>query len=152
VNYAGSAQLDVLARADVTVAYCPRASAYFGHDGHLYQEMIRRGVRVALGTDSIVCLDTPNRISTLDEMRLLSRRDGTDADLLLRMATMNGAAGLGFDAHLVSFHPTPMERSRSIGGFIALPTDLRSAHDALAVALSSDEPFEAVMFAPSEDS
>ena len=36
-------------------------------------------------------------LSVLDDARLLYRRDGTPAGLLLRMATTNGAAALGLD-------------------------------------------------------
>ena len=50
---------------------------------------------MALGTDSIVCLDTPKRLSTFDEMRLLRRRDGAEVRELLAMATVHGAALLG---------------------------------------------------------
>ena len=92
------------------VAYCPRASAYFGHprDGakpHRYRELLQLGVPVALGTDSVICLDTPDRISVIDEMRLLHRRDGTDPLTLLAMATVHGAALLGVDAGRVTLRP-----------------------------------------------
>lgn len=107
-NYLEDAHLALLAASQVTVAYCPRASAYFGHSGHRWQEMVDAGVRVALGTDSQLCLDTEDRISVLDEMRLLHRRDGGDPATLLAMATVNGAAALGIDAGMVSLTPGPV--------------------------------------------
>jgi cytosine/adenosine deaminase-related metal-dependent hydrolase len=84
----------------VGLVYCPRASAYFGHPiagepPHRYRELRERGVPVALGTDGMVCLDTPDRLSVLDEMRLLHRRDGADPSTLLAMATVDGATLLG---------------------------------------------------------
>ncbi|MCA9291150.1 MAG: amidohydrolase family protein, partial [Phycisphaerales bacterium] len=79
-----------------------------GEAPHAYRSMLAGGVNVALGTDSILCLDTPDRISTLDEMRLLRRRDGTDPVTLLAMATIHGARALGFDEGLVEFSPGPM--------------------------------------------
>ncbi len=105
-NYLEDRDLDLLAECHAKAArplglvYCPRASAYFGHPAaphppHRYRELLARGVPVALGTDSLVCLDTPDRLSVLDEMRLLRRRDGTDARALLAMATVHGAALLG---------------------------------------------------------
>lgn len=101
VNDADDAAIDTLARTNTSVAYCPRASAYFDAPGrlgpHRYREMLRAGVNVCLGTDSIVNLDTPGRISVLDDARLLRRRDGVDGRTLIKMMTTNGAAALGLD-------------------------------------------------------
>lgn len=110
LNYVDDACIERMSQIRLSVAYCPRASAYFGHPHgehppHRYRDMLSAGVNVSLGTDSIVCLDTADRISTLDEMRFLHRRDGTDPILLLKMATVNGAKALGFDPGLVSFGP-----------------------------------------------
>lgn len=110
VNYIEPRHLPLLAGWGVSVAYCPRASAYFGHPApgnapHRYRDMLEAGVNVCLGTDSILCLDTPDRISVLDDMRLLFRRDGTDVRTLLRMATINGAAAMGFDPSRVTLSP-----------------------------------------------
>ena len=105
-NYLDDRDVELLAEANARAAkpiglvYCPRASAYFGHPApghapHRYRELLERGVPVALGTDSIVCLDTPQRLSTFDEMRLLRRRDAAEVRELLAMATVHGAALLG---------------------------------------------------------
>jgi len=108
-NYIEPRHLQTMARI-FNVAYCPRASAYFGHPHvdhlpHQYREMIEAGMTVALGTDSMIGLDTPDRLSVLDDMRLLLQRDGTDPITLLRMATINGALALGVDPQLVSMRP-----------------------------------------------
>ena len=102
VNDARDADLGLLADAGASVAYCPRASAYFGAERHFgahrFREMLQSGVNVALGTDSIVNLpaDAPTSgMSILDEMRFLHRYDGTDARMLLEMGTLNGARALG---------------------------------------------------------
>jgi len=105
VNDCPEGGIEVLRRNSVHVAYCPRASEYFGaheHFGpHRYRDMLDAGVNVCLGTDSIVNLDTPDRISVLDEMRLLHRRDGAegraDPDRLFAMGTVNGAEALWLD-------------------------------------------------------
>ncbi|MHC5112825.1 MAG: amidohydrolase family protein [Planctomycetota bacterium] len=135
-NYLDPGHAERLAARQVSIAYCPRASAYFGHprDGaepHAYRAMLDAGVNVALGTDSLVCLDTPDRISVLDDLRLLHRRDGTEARLLLAMATTNGARALGFDPAPHDFRPGPT------AGVIAVAVD-RAAPDPLAAALASD--------------
>lgn len=101
LNDASDEAIELLARSETRVVYCPRASAYFGahkHFGpHRYRDMLSSGVSVCLGTDSIVNLDTPDRISVLDEMRLLSLRDSADAEILLSMVLRNGAVALGLD-------------------------------------------------------
>ena len=51
----------MLAASNITVAYCPRASHYFGHTNHRWKEMLDAGINVALGTDSLLCLDTPDQ-------------------------------------------------------------------------------------------
>lgn len=112
LNYVDDRHIPLMANWPITVAYCPRASAYFshpfeGHVPHRYRDMLAGGVNVALGTDSIICLDTPDRLSVLDDMRLLWRRDGTDFQTLLRMATINGARGLGFDEEPFTLRPGP---------------------------------------------
>ena len=132
-NYLGDADIALLERItrDTTtdgpapgIAYCPRASAYFGHplDGappHRYRELLAAGVTVALGTDSIICLDTPDRIGTLDEMRVLFHRDGTDPRTLLAMATVHGARLLGVHPSRVS-----LERGATPEGVLAVACDV----------------------------
>ena len=101
--------IERLARSGASVAYCPRASAYFAapsHFGpHRWRDMLAAGVNVCIGTDSIVNLPpgtgtTPGPlgdrgISVLDELRLLAERDSGDPGTLLGMATIRGARALG---------------------------------------------------------
>ncbi len=115
-NDAGDADIEALGTAGAAVAYCPRASAYFGADRHFgqhrYREMIAAGVSVSLGTDSLVNLpESAGRMpsvegeggsagrgmSVWDEARFLYQRDGTDAAVLVAMATTHGAAALGLN-------------------------------------------------------
>ncbi|MGV6814588.1 MAG: amidohydrolase family protein [Phycisphaerales bacterium] len=140
VNDATDAAIGILAASNTSVAYCPRGSAYFGahqHFGpHRYQGMLDAGVNVCLGTDSIVNLDTPNRISILDEMRFLHQRDGTDPKRLLHMGTTNGARALGIDES--GFQLTVGNQPL---GLIAIPIDPDQG-DAWSGAMHSDEPPE----------
>lgn len=112
VNDATDGAIATLARTRTPVAYCPRASRYFDaatrFGPHRYLDMLDAGVPVCLGTDSIVNLDTPDRISVLDEMRLLHRRDGADPWRLLAMATTHGARALGLDPTRLAFGPGPL--------------------------------------------
>lgn len=137
LNYAEPSHMEVLASSSVTVTYCPRASAYFGHptDGqpaHQYREMAAAGVRVALGTDSLIGLDRDDRMTTLDEMRFLSARDGTDPVQLLSMATINGAEAVGIESKLVTLTP-------GCAGVLALEFDPADPRPALTQVMETDE-------------
>lgn len=113
VNDASDTDIEALSRHGASVAYCPRASEYFGVardlGAHRYRDMLAAGVNVCLGTDSIINLpEGSGRISVLDEMGLLARRDGTDPDVLLRMGTTHGARALGLGEGRFSLWGRPM--------------------------------------------
>lgn len=79
---------------NATVVYCPRTHAAFGHSPHPFRELLARGVRVALGTDSLA--SNPD-LDVLAEARFIHERyPNVQGDQLLRMATLNGAEALGF--------------------------------------------------------
>ncbi len=108
VNDAPDEAIDLLARTNTRMVYCPRASAYFGAEQHFgphrYQEMLDAGVCVTLGTDSIINLPANDQgcasLSVLDEARHLYHRDKTDPGRLLAMATINASKALGLDPKL----------------------------------------------------
>lgn len=113
VNVAGiddaeeQAVFDRLRELDATVVYCPRATRTLGHLGragtpHPWRRMRAAGIRVALGTDGVPCLDRADRISPLDDLAEIL---DTAADLptLVEMATVNGAVGLGLPAEAFRF-------------------------------------------------
>jgi cytosine/adenosine deaminase-related metal-dependent hydrolase len=144
VNDADDAAIAILAQTQTSVAYCPRASEYFGAEEHFgphrYQDMLKAGINVALGTDSIVNLPpeaaTTHGLSVLDEMRRLSRRDGTDPKTLLRMGTLNGAAALGMDSALFRF-----QVGGTIAGIAAAPQASQSEEEhPFAGCLASKDP------------
>lgn len=91
----------------VSIAYCPIASEYFGHQGHRYRELLARGVNVCLGTDSVLCQppDEPQPHGILPQMRRLLERDDVAPGLLLAMATVNGAKALGLPAGTATLRP-----------------------------------------------
>lgn len=132
VNDADDGAIATLAGTGASVAYCPRASAYFDAPGslgpHRYREMLDAGINVCLGTDSIVNLDTPGRISVLDDARLLFRRDGASARELLSMMTTRGATALGLDPSRYRFAPGAL-----MAGLVAVPVG------------GGDDPAETVM-------
>jgi aminodeoxyfutalosine deaminase len=126
LNYVDDCHLEMISKSNMSVAFCPRASAYFGHTGHRWEEMLEAGINVALGTDSLLCLDTPNRISVLDEMRLLYERDGGEPDVLFKMATVNGAEALGVAPSLVTLTEGETAGLLSFEGIDSLQTLMSS--------------------------
>jgi aminodeoxyfutalosine deaminase len=105
LNEIDASHAALLSAHGITAVYCPRASAYFGRQGMPWRDLRSRGVRVALGTDGRLCLDTPKRISTLDEIRFLAMRDGATLAELLPLATTEVARALGFDARPFTLAP-----------------------------------------------
>jgi cytosine/adenosine deaminase-related metal-dependent hydrolase len=97
-NYLDSDSMKKILRSRSSVVYCPRSHGFFGHKDHPVRELLDLGVNVALGTDSLASNDS---LSILDEMRFLfeSRKD-LKAEEIFRIATLNGAAALGFGSNL----------------------------------------------------
>lgn len=118
----------LIAQRGWSVAYCPRASEYFGHAGHRYRDMLDAGVNVCLGTDSILCTGD---LSILHEMRRLHQRDDADPDTLLAMATTRAMRGLGLDENHATFHRGARP------GLLAVGYDSGDATDALRQVLGA---------------
>lgn len=116
VNCASDEDIRTLESTHTTVAYCPRASVYFRQEEvfgpHRYREMLDAGINVVLGTDSVINLPEAqaDRLSTLDEARLLVSRDGLDAETALGMATWRGGVALGLDRSGFSLSPDGLPR------------------------------------------
>lgn len=161
VNDASDGDIERLAEMGATVAYCPRASDYFGAPArfgpHRYRDMLRAGVPVALGTDSLVNLPadaarTPAEggrgMSVLDEMRSLWRRDGTDARTLLAMGTTHGARALGMDEGAFVLGGAMAINGRDIAGLASVQVDAAARPPAAGPAewvLQSDAPAELLL-------
>lgn len=140
VNYADPLYLFGLMKWGVSIAHCPRATSYFQHltcsQSGLTRLIAASFDRCAFGTDSIVNLDRADRISILDEMAMLHRRDRIGPAGLLRCATIAGAEALGFDPQLVTLEPGPC------AGLLAVEFDPADERDALAQVLSDPGPIE----------
>lgn len=114
VNYLMPGDLERLASGRLTPVYCPGSHAFFGHPPHPAGALLRAGVPVALGTDSLA---SNTGLSLLAEARLAwERTPGTRAEDWVRAATRHGARALCLDgvcgelapgrrADLVVVHP-----------------------------------------------
>lgn len=83
----------VAAHPGMSVIYCPRTHAAMQSGPHPWRDLLRRGVRVALGTDSRA---TNPDLSLWEELRFLhSRHPDLPASDLLALGTVAGADALG---------------------------------------------------------
>jgi cytosine/adenosine deaminase-related metal-dependent hydrolase len=88
---------------NATVVYCPRTHAAFGHDAHPYRDLLRRGVRVALGTDGLA--SNPDLDMRAEARCLLEVDPYASAEAVLRMLTLSGAEALGWAEQTGSLEP-----------------------------------------------
>jgi len=95
-------EIALMGASGAAVAYCPSANMFLGDGITRIPEMLRAGVRVALGTDGG---SANNRLSVFEEMRMTSLLqrvrllDGTvlGAENAFRMGTAGGAEILHID-------------------------------------------------------
>jgi len=103
-NYLAEDDIDFLAeQPNLSVVYCPRTHAYFGHEPHPWRRLIARRVNVAVGTDSRA--SNPD-LSIWNELLWL-RRLAPDFDpaALLELGSINGARALGLETSTGSVAP-----------------------------------------------
>lgn len=98
-NYLGTPEIEFLSKCQTaSVVYCPRTHAYFGHERHPWQQLLARGVNVALGTDSRASNPDLNLFEELLFLRKLAPQ--ADPARLLGMVTLHGARALGKEHEL----------------------------------------------------
>jgi cytosine/adenosine deaminase-related metal-dependent hydrolase len=122
VNFCDDDELDILTAGKASVVYCPRTHEFFGHPPHRWREMRRRGINLAVGTDS--CASSPD-LNLVEELRLLHCLAPEEpVDGLWQLATVNAARALGLpdaggirvgdSADLVSFACSSTEPLREL--------------------------------------
>jgi cytosine/adenosine deaminase-related metal-dependent hydrolase len=94
-NYLSNDEVALVAehRERMSVVYCPRTHAYFGHERHPIERILSAGGNVALGTDSRA--SNPD-LSMLAEMHCVAKRHPALAPAqIVRLGTLAGAEALG---------------------------------------------------------
>jgi 5-methylthioadenosine/S-adenosylhomocysteine deaminase len=89
-----SEDVERLAQSGAAVAHCPRSNLVHGHGTAPLEAFLARGVRVGLGTDSVVSV---GRLDLLAEARFVQRRAALTADRALELCTLQAARALGLD-------------------------------------------------------
>jgi cytosine/adenosine deaminase-related metal-dependent hydrolase len=125
---------DTAMAAGQAVVYCPRTHAAFGHAPH---PLLHRGMRVALGTDSLA--SNPD-LGTLAEARFMhARHPDIGGERLLRMLTLDGATALGWG------DVTGSLSVRKFADFVVLPLQDAEANDPHALVWESERAVTAVI-------
>ncbi|HEX6739756.1 MAG TPA: amidohydrolase family protein [Vicinamibacteria bacterium] len=124
----------LLARRGVYVALCPRSNRALGVGIPPVPELLRAGVRLCLGTDSLASV--PSLDLAADMAALQREFPELDPVVIVRMATQGGAEALGL-RELGTL--TPGKQAA-----MAFAPARRPPHDPWAFLVSGDGPFERV--------
>jgi cytosine/adenosine deaminase-related metal-dependent hydrolase len=109
-NCLGPGDIAALAKNRVSVVHCPRSHRFFGHPNFRFKDLIRAGVNVCLGTDSLASMDAgprqPIELNMFSELQSFARnhRD-TPPAALLPLVTCNGAQALGLTGKIGEISP-----------------------------------------------
>ncbi len=90
----GDEEIEILARTGVAAAHCPRSNENLGCGVSPVPEMMRRGVRVGMGTDGLWSSPSMN---LFEETMVAVRLHGFDGATTLRLATLEGARIMGLE-------------------------------------------------------
>jgi 5-methylthioadenosine/S-adenosylhomocysteine deaminase len=91
-----------LVEVNAAVAHCPLSNRIHGHGAAPLAAFMNAGVRIGLGTDSVVSV---GRLDLLAEARAAGVLATLDAEDLLQLCTLSGARALGIDAETGSLVP-----------------------------------------------
>lgn len=96
-NYLNGRELDFIASnsAKMSIVFCPRTHAYFDHARYPLEEMLERGINVAVGTDSRA--SNPDLDLGQELVEIHRRHPDVAPETILQMGTANGASALGLD-------------------------------------------------------
>jgi cytosine/adenosine deaminase-related metal-dependent hydrolase len=100
----------LLAKYKVHVVHCPRSHQYFRHDRFALARLLRAGINVCLGTDSLASVVKTRHetveLNMFEEMRALANRETSlPPKKILQMATVNGARALGMGGRIGELVP-----------------------------------------------
>ena len=94
---AGAADIERLAAAGCAVAHCPASNAAHGHGTAPLRALLEAGVRVGIGTDSVLSVGS---LDLLTEVRLAAGLARLDPTAALRLCTVDAARALGLETEI----------------------------------------------------
>jgi cytosine/adenosine deaminase-related metal-dependent hydrolase len=92
----------LLARAGCAVAHCPISNAAHGHGAARLDALLAAGLRVGVGTDSVMSV---GRLDLLAEVRVSRRLAGLTAEAALGLCTRAAARALGLQDEVGTLEP-----------------------------------------------
>ena len=127
-------------QSQMSVAYCPRTHANFGHPPHPWKDLIARGINVCLGTDG---RSSNPDLDLWNEVKFLHRSDPeVPAATLLNLATRNGALALGLNdlvPDLAIGAPAQLTVIENLPGDVSDPFSAILSKDSRARSCPEDE-------------
>jgi 5-methylthioadenosine/S-adenosylhomocysteine deaminase len=97
-----SADISRLAAAGVGVAHCPRSNRRHGHGPAPLRRLLEAGLRVGVGTDSVVSVGPPDLLAEVRVARDLAALSWEQA---LSLVTLDAARALGLEREVGSLAP-----------------------------------------------
>jgi cytosine/adenosine deaminase-related metal-dependent hydrolase len=91
--------LELIQVSGAALAHCPLSNHAHGHGTAPVREYLERGIRVGLGTDSVMSVGV---LDLLAEARAMRRATGLDAPRALALCTLEAARALGIDGEIGS--------------------------------------------------
>ncbi len=123
---ASGSDLDLVARRRSAIAHCPRSNRRHGHGAAPLGAMLKRGIRIGVGTDSAASVSP---LDLLAEVRAARALGGLTADQALALVTTSAAATLGLSSEIGSL--TPGKRADLAAFSLAGPVDAAQLADTL---------------------
>lgn len=96
LNIVTEEDIHILKENSMSVVYCPGSNKWFGRNWkYPLREFLNNDINVAIGTDS---LSSNEQLNMFYEMRILKENfPDLENDIILKMATVNGAKAIGFE-------------------------------------------------------
>jgi cytosine/adenosine deaminase-related metal-dependent hydrolase len=109
-NYLSSQDIEVVGESGASVVHCPRSHDYFGHTKFRYDELVKAGANVCLGTDSLASsrkIGAQNpELDLWCEMQSFARTyPGVSPREVFQLATRNPAKALRKEGRVGSLAP-----------------------------------------------
>lgn len=104
------ADAEMLAAKNVAVAHCPKSNGKLGSGFAPLRTLLKAGVAVGLGTDSVASNNTSDMFEEMRSAVFIARSREEKPDVLsardaLHMATLGGAKAIGLEAEIGSLRP-----------------------------------------------
>ena len=108
-NYLNVEELEFVAQHEnLSIVFCPRTHAYFGHDEYPLRTMLDLKIKVAVGTDSRA--SNPDLDLFAELKHIAATQKTVSANEILTMATQSAAIALGFKNLLGTIEPGKSSR------------------------------------------